>query len=431
MRPEDLDQYYGRIPATYGVELQFLIPVLVEGQPDPHPDDGRQVLTVQPGTAEYEISRQVIDNVLIVLRGVARVPAWKHLGGILPHARVIAAMEEESQSIARRAQYSQWVVESAPDLLLRRDPFEHHYTWIGVKIRSSKRDSTLPGHFDPIANAIVALRQYFRLRLAPSTSLMVHIGEKERDSDSYEMCPVWLRVFCTLWWFVETHVFLLSHHSRRINGKCLPLTRHSRLNTMNDEELAEEIEDGLQGADFAYLHERMHHIVPTCILSRRERDEAEFIWRAKDTNALVHQLLVHKLELVAMDDTGRLEADATLGRGSLGFQGFCEGAQPNPSMHNDGETGTIEFRNMEGTLDPALILNWVIVLIRLFDLSRRGNTSDIMAIIEKSRGAYGGLPLLRDLGLEEQAAYFQNKVNHPNNISETFENLFVDAYPHA
>ncbi|XXG98174.1 hypothetical protein Hte_004495 [Hypoxylon texense] len=429
-----VEGYYKRTPVTYGVELQFLFPVLFAGQPDPHPNDGRQVLVVAPGTLEYQIQKLVIDMILVVLRQVARVPAWRHLGGIYPNARVIAAMEEESQSIVRKERYAQWVVEAAPELLLRRDPYINRYKWVGIKVKSSKRDTTFTGHFDPIADALVALRRFFRLRLAPSTSLMVHIGEKERDSDSYDLCPVWFRKFCTLWWFVERPLFLLSHHSRRINGKCLPLTKHSILHTMDNEQLAEAIEDGFQRNEFAPLYEQMHYILPETVLTQREQDEVEFIWRAKDTKQLVHQLLVQKMELVAMADEGRLEPDPLLGIGSLGFQGFCEGAVPNnPSAHNDGETGTIEVRNMEGTLDSTLILNWVTVLVRLYDLARRGHTGDIMSIIYKSKGVYGGLDLLRDLGLPDQVEYFQAKVNRPNYMLERFDNLFVgpSRYPSA
>ncbi|KAI1774986.1 hypothetical protein F4818DRAFT_57469 [Hypoxylon cercidicola] len=426
---EFLDQYYKRGAITYGVELQFLVPVLVKGQADPHPNDGRFVLVVEPNTSYEDISRYVVNNTLLVLRQGARVPAWTHLGPPYPKKAALEAMDEESQAVARMPKYSQWVVEAVPNLLLRRDPFDKNYTWVGIKVKSSKRDSTSPGHFDPIGNVIVALRRNLRVRVAPSTSLMVHIGERLHDIDSYEMCPSWFRVFCTLWWFVETHVFLLSHHSRRRNGKCLPLKEHSRLHTMDDEELAEELADGIQGADSAHLYQQMHSILPTTQISNREQDEVELIWRAKDAQTLTRLLLVDKIELVAMDGTGVFKPNPTLGRGSLGFQGFCEGADPhNARKHNDGETGTIEFRNMEGTLDPLLILNWVTVLIKLYEISRRGKTRDIMAIIAKSRDSYGGLPLLRDLGLEEQAAYFQTKVNHADSIPETLENLFIGAY---
>ncbi|KAI1762948.1 hypothetical protein GGR53DRAFT_521308 [Hypoxylon sp. FL1150] len=424
-------QYYKTIPITYGVELQFFIPVIIGDKPDPHNSDGRTddrfVRRFKAGedSRPETVVNQVINDIVVALRIVSQVETWTYPGPPYPKRAVVEAMDQEAQSILRGGAYSQWVVEAAPALALRRDRFSDIYTWVAVKVKSSKRNSTIEGHFDPIAKVIFTLRWAFRLRLPSTTSLSVHVGELTRDIDSYETCPVWFRRFCTLWWFIETHIFLLSHWRRRRNGKCLPLTQHSVLKRMSDEELARELEKGHQGASFAHLYEQMHYIMPSAI-TKRERDEVEFIWRAKDAKTLCQKLLVHKVELVNMGfGNDFLAMNHVEGRGSLGFQGFCEGADAYSSRkNNDGETGTIEFRSMDGSLDPELIYHWVTLLIRLYDISRRGKTSDIMGIIARTQNSYGALPLMRDLGLHEQHAFFEAAMNSPDK-GETMDNIIL------
>ncbi|KAI6085875.1 hypothetical protein F4821DRAFT_239794 [Hypoxylon rubiginosum] len=431
MSPAHLEQYYKTIPITYGVEFQFLMPVLIgNDQEDPHNTDGRvdnryvRRFTGNDDTSPEAISNQIVEDVMLTLRVYALVPTWRYVGPPYPKRAVIEKMDEEAQSLTRNEAYSQWVVEATPSLLLREDPFDSKYTWVGVKVRSNKRNSTIGGHFDPIVRVIYALRNVFRIRVPSTTSLSVHIGELARDSDTYENCPVWFRVFCTMWWFIETHMFLLSHYSRRTNGKCLPLREYSKLKRMSDEELASALEKGHQGADFAWLYQRMHYIMPARIFTREMR-EIEFIWRAKDAKTLVQMLLVNKMALLDMHGEGNFAMDHTEGRGSLGFQGFCEGADPTSARkNNDGETGTIEFRSMDGSLDPELVYNWVTLLIRLYDICRRGKTTDIIGIIARTQHGYGALPLLRDLGLTEHAAYFEAHVPQAEKV-ETLENLFL------
>ncbi|KAI2606566.1 hypothetical protein GGR54DRAFT_620675 [Hypoxylon sp. NC1633] len=443
----DSDLYWHRYPITYGIELQFLVPVLAKGRSDPHPHETRRAIVVDEGASLHDIHGQVTGIILDIIRSQG-IPAWTHLGPPFPLYEMVKTFEQESQAVSQLPEYSQWVVEVTEDLLdlLRgKDPFQDMYTeWVGVKVRSSKRDSSWENHFDQIGNVIRALRNTLRIRPAPTSTLSVHVGEARRDIDVYETGPVFLRNFCTMWWFVEDHIQSLAHPSRREHPDCQPLRKNSKLATMSDYKLESYLErGGMDDVDFGHYYKMMNYITPFGCLLRREQKEIESIWRSRGAKKLTRKMEVWTVEMIDMDDVNsptpggkkRRERHDIRGRGSVGFQGFCEGARktiPTLRQHNNGETGTLEFRSMESTLDPQLIFHWVAVVMRLFDFCRRGNTSDIMAVIVKAarRNTYTGIQLLEDIGIPLQARYFERKIStHGVPNTETMETLFVPPYP--
>ncbi|KAI1371710.1 hypothetical protein F4677DRAFT_288758 [Hypoxylon crocopeplum] len=419
-----------RSPITYGVELQFLVPVLAASQTDPHPNETRKAVIVQDGCSYEDAVQIVAHTVLYILRAGAGVPAWTYLGPPYPTPVEVSMMDQESQAVSNMPDYSQWVVEASEDLVPLHDKVSSDYTWVGVKVKSSKRNSREASQFDQIGNVIKVLRSNLRMRLAPTTSLMVHAGERRRDIHVYTMGPKFLRVFCTLWWVLEKHILSLVHPSRLDHFACKPLTKYSRLSKMTSEELRDYLlTEGMHRGTFEIFYNQMHSIVPITSMIRRETDEIECIWRCVDAEEIAQKMEVDVYQLIKMHLTGRREPWLTWGRGSIGFQGFCEYAWPESlKKHNDGETGTIEFRSLQGTLDPLLIANWLAVVIRLYDFAHRGNTDDIMAIIQRSVASrYTCIDLLEDLGLPEQAKYFKKEIgSHTRDITnESMDSLFV------
>ncbi|OTA57674.1 hypothetical protein K449DRAFT_449926 [Hypoxylon sp. EC38] len=424
-------QFY---PISYGVELQFLIPVIIVGKDDPHPDDSRKLIAVPEGINYAHISEVVKAAVLHCLRGTAHVPSWTYLGPPFPTREDLNAMDNESAAVSSMTAYSQWVVETDEDLLVENDAFSGIYTWVGVKVKSSKRDISWENHFDQIYNVIVALRSTFRIRLPPTTSLMIHVGEKWHDIMAYEAGTRPLRVFCTMWWLLERYVQELAHPSRSGHPECQPLKTKSRLARMSAIDLEEDIaENGMSKLNFANWYKEMHAILPTVAMSVGDIEQLECLWRSKNGKEIVRKMTVPRQKKIIMQQSGAKTGTLHFeGRGSVGFQGICEGASDIPLPHNDGHTGTVEFRSMEGTLDPLLIVQWLAVVTRLVDFARRGNTIDLMGILEKGQkydGSYSGLALLQDLGLPEQYEYFKSKVTNDKNIDitkETQETLFLD-----
>ncbi|KAI1383075.1 uncharacterized protein F4822DRAFT_91860 [Hypoxylon trugodes] len=431
-----VDEYYKRIPISYGVELQFMIPVLTAGNPDPHNDDFRKVAVVPPETT-YEQKEDIVrDEVLRILREEVGVPAWTHPGPPYPIRATVDIMDAESRAVSGMDQYSQWVVTTDRELIPKPE-FAVFYSWVGVKVRSNKRVVSWPNHFDEIAQAIVALRYNLRMRLRHTTFLSVHVGESWFDPMTYEMGPRFFRVFCTLWWFLEQHVMDLVHPSRRTSPHCQPIAEKSRLARMSGMDVSKELsEEGMFPANFKHSYEQILYIAPPSLfLHGIEWERIKTIWYAEDADTICQKMTVPVTKEITMSIPagGDTTFFRTESRGSVGFQGFTKNATPEDRCsHNDGETGTVEFRCMEGTLDPLLILNWLAVVIRIYDFSRRGNTADIKALIQRARGAvpYDGLQLLEDLGLPEQFEYFQEKIrNHWKEIDiDHGHDMFVGRY---
>ncbi|KAI1073654.1 hypothetical protein F5B20DRAFT_498033 [Whalleya microplaca] len=408
------------IAITYGVEWQFLIPTLTKDQQDPHPNDSREVI-VCPDNDHFTVAKAVRGAVLATLSNV-QVQAEG-----LPIFQRNVATSTVPQKDPSTPPYSRFVVEIDQDLVPHPDKFPGSYTWVGVKVKSNIRNTNLPDHFDQIGHVSIALRNTLRVRLAPTTSFMVHIGEERRCSQEYNSGPLFLRRFCMLWWFIEPLIESLAHPSRATHPMCLSLRQHSYIRYTRSEELTQEW--GCN-KNFAPLYTYMHQMFPHVLRGGRLETEIESIWRSVDAKSLARKMSVQIWELDTMETTGAQVPYPTWDTGSVGFHGFCEGALPeNTRPHNDGRTSTIEFRTLESTLDPLLIIHWLAVLVRLFDFSRRAPPSDILAIICQSTSDYTAMELLRNLGLEEQVYYFSDKkVSDRFSNSESKENSFVPPY---
>ncbi|OTB05549.1 hypothetical protein M426DRAFT_10594 [Hypoxylon sp. CI-4A] len=436
-----LDAYYERAPMTYGIELQFLVPVLEGDEKDEFSDDPRKVLVVEKDAQLEVVEKAVSDAILLTLRTKAQVPAWTHLGPPYPNREIVNKLDSESQALWPEQPYSQWVVQVDRDLEFPTDI--GRYKWVGIRVKSNRRFLTQASHFDQIGKVIVALRNEHRLRLAPSTSLNIHVGQFAHNYDSYALAPRLLRMFCTLWWLIEKQIFELVHPSRYNHLDCQPLRLSSNLAKMSSQELDKELkEGGMSEINYTGWYNQMHYILPSSN-SVDQRRQVESIWRAKDSKAITEKMLV--LAPRSFETPSAKGKMLMFWRGSIGFQGFCEGALPFLSRlpHNDGRTGTLEFRCMQGTLDPLHIAHWLRVVTRLYDFSRRGNTADIMGILHKALGVvdgpegvkeYSGLELLRDLGLPDQADYFTSFVQEYKSledswrIRETKERFFVPPH---
>ncbi|KAI0000611.1 hypothetical protein F4779DRAFT_635669 [Xylariaceae sp. FL0662B] len=414
--------YRDLIPITYGIEWQFLVPVLIQGQRDPHPRDSRNV-TVCANNDYLTITQAARDAVADVLKNKAKVPITMP-SVVPPELRALGIVADSDRTIVP---WSRFVVDVDQALVPENDPFSKTYNWVGIKVKSNKRNTSLPDHFDQIGNVAIALRNTLRIRLAPTTSLMVHIGEDRRERREYESGPRFIRVFCMLWWFLEPFLESLAHPSRATHPKCLPLRENSRLFHTRQEELTR---NGLPDPEFEPLRQYMHQTFPYMLRGGRLEAEIESIWRSVDGKSLARKMSVLTTKNVRMRVTGAISQVPTWNTGSVGFHGFCRGALPeNSRVHNDGDTSTIEFRTMESTLDPMAILNWLAVLVRLFDVSRRAVPADILAIIYKATSLYDILDLLRDLNLEEQAKYYSEKaVLDRIPVEESIDNLFVAPY---
>ncbi|KAI0376280.1 hypothetical protein F5Y04DRAFT_292826 [Hypomontagnella monticulosa] len=400
---------------TYGIEFQFLVAVVRNGDEDPHPRDTRGFVRWQPGSDYGALQKTIVDIILNNVIRAARFRAWTYNGPPYPDWDLVRRMDLASQSVAAGLAYTQWVVVADEDSLWFPGQIDDSpYGWIGVKVKTNKRNTNRINHFDRVAHFCTGIQHALRIRTLPSSSLMIHVGEEFFDIMEYEMIPRSLRVFCTLWWFLESRIMALAHPSRHDHVRCRALRDFSVLAHTSNREL-ERItqESSMSEMNWASCwQDQMRSIMPRNRLSLREEAEVEFIWRVAEAKRLCQMLEVYTVEFVKMPVTGTREPQPILGRGSIGLQGICENAWPeSPDRNNDGHTGTIEFRFMQGTCDPLLTAHWLAIVTRLFEISRSGSDYSIMALIFKCsrpHTKYSSIELLFDLGLFDQVQVFRD-----------------------
>jgi hypothetical protein len=94
-------------------------------------------------------------------------------------------------------------------------------------------------------------------------------------------------------------------------------------------------------------------------------------------------------------------------RGTIGFRRLL------PAGKTGGNTKTIEFRQMQASLDPEHIINWVRVCVAIVDFARLSTAASfktLMTKIVRAGPAYTGIDFLKDLNLHAEADFFQRKV---------------------
>ncbi|KAI1086199.1 hypothetical protein F5B19DRAFT_480135 [Rostrohypoxylon terebratum] len=157
------------LPITYKMEFRLLIPVLLDDQPDPHPDDPRLVLRVAENTDYTLIEMIVQHHVSMILQEQCQVFATTHLGTSYPP---IEALDIDPQ----------WIVATQNDSELESvdsdDPLAKLYTWVGVKVESSKWNMSCGDHSDQINEVMQVLCKNLRMRLPYETTLFLEVGEE-------------------------------------------------------------------------------------------------------------------------------------------------------------------------------------------------------------------------------------------------------------
>ncbi|KAI0893800.1 hypothetical protein F4806DRAFT_474460, partial [Annulohypoxylon nitens] len=101
-------------------------------------------------------------------------------------------------------------------------------------------------------------------------------------------------------------------------------------------------EDEMHPASFAEMYQQTQYIIPAL-----PSDVVQSLWKAKDAATICQKLSV---------PMSRCKSQVE-GKGSIGFVGYCRnGLEYLIISHNNGHTRTLEFRCMEDTLDPLLIV---------------------------------------------------------------------------
>ncbi|KAK8069058.1 hypothetical protein PG994_005674 [Apiospora phragmitis] len=341
---------------TFGVEIEFLTPVIEGSNEDPHPADPRQVFRVSKCDSNNYF--WIHDLSCFILKDLQKIPDLTVEGEgedeyVAPHDNV------QVYDHWRLIRDSSVQISTKPGSPGSRFPAYH---WDGKEVTSEVLSSTDPDNVRKITEVCRAIRSH-RVHLNENTSVHIHVG---CGDDGFTLTTV--KKVITLLWFADAKLFDLHHPSRLGNLYCRPISEYSRLTEVDHTGILGTVDP--EGLDQMAQH--FPEIMETM-------DEGAY--RSK---------YIQLKQMWGSDET--FHAPGRTG----------------------GNTNTFEFRHMAGSLDPEHILHWAHVCIGIVDFARNTDAPAFREQVSKflhPPPGYGGVEVLEDLGLAEEAQFFRSKVD--------------------
>ncbi|KAL0935990.1 uncharacterized protein CTRU02_208205 [Colletotrichum truncatum] len=346
-------------PYTFGIEVEFLVPYSHENTPDPYPSDPRWVYRYNPDADQHDPSEDA--------RTVSHSGNAEYLAKMLNKAghfsvtlyRLLDACNDiegdRAQALATLAKssglnmrlvdkvepmFQTWLAQPDFSLSSFHSGFLGYSGGItGVELCSPiLRDQQTD--FDKIVNIVKLVRNSMRPMLNPTCGFHVHVGNVRNFS------LLSLKRIVTLIWAADPILYSLVHPSRRENAYSIPPRKGSKL--ANNQDLPPYSDVWNLRRDKLHELEIESHVPMDKIPDRLQREIYQ-IWSAVNERVLI------------------------------GLVGSPVGARTGISLHRikpveDMDTenpaatvyeGTIEFRCLEGTLHPELIVQWVKLLLAI------------------------------------------------------------------
>ncbi|KAI6085490.1 hypothetical protein F4821DRAFT_279282 [Hypoxylon rubiginosum] len=199
-----------RPPLTFGVELEFLVPYLYEGEPDVH----RDIVGLPPP--------------IRLPRGLTGNQTDEAIHGAIRDLFRDNKIPVDLQPIPYKSDFerdalhrnSVWIVTN--DLTIEEHS-ESDSKFVGVEINGPV-ELDEPEAFRVINHVREVLLRNVRVRVNPSCGLHVHVG-----TGSERFTPSSLRRICSLVWAAEHLLVKLNHPSRTINDTCKPRRYYSNI----------------------------------------------------------------------------------------------------------------------------------------------------------------------------------------------------------
>ncbi|KAK8044619.1 hypothetical protein PG993_004643 [Apiospora rasikravindrae] len=368
---------------TFGVEIEFLAPVIEVFEDDPHPVESREVLRVSkcdPNNYEW-----IADLSCFFLKSLQKIPDLAVEGEdgdeyVAPHDNVLI--------------YDHWRLIGDSSVQICTKPGSPGsqfpaYHWDGKEVTSEVLSSTDPDHVRKVTEVCRAIRSH-RVHLNENTSVHVHVG---RGDEGFTLTTI--KKIITFLWFADVMLFDLHHPSRLKNLYCRPISEYSRLTEVDYTGITGTVDpEGLK---------QMSRHVPEILATmddgayRNKYKQLNQMWGRDEITNIAKSMLIKKTAINLVQP-----------RGSVGFRRFM------PQGKTGGNTNTFEFRHMAGSLEPEHILHWAHVCIGIVNFARNSDASafreQISKFLDPSAG-YGGVEVLEDLGLAKEAKYFRSKTD--------------------
>ncbi|KAI1205503.1 putative amidoligase enzyme-domain-containing protein [Annulohypoxylon truncatum] len=344
---------------TFGIELEFMVPILRSGLIDPFPED-RRPLFKYPAYSDIDIL------VLDVIEGACDIPFRLELED---------KFRRPSSNVIR---YDMWRLIKDHSLKFQKVD-RHEHTWVGREITSEVFNSDEPKDYtEKITKVCHAIRQ-LRVHLNQTTSVHVHVG---LGDEPFSLLTI--KKAMTLILLADDMLMGLHHPARRESPHCRLISLCSELGRWLPE-FARDKKNILKES----LEQRMGEFVPDIPAAKQT------LQATKSFKELARM----------MDDPVH---DWGYYRGSVSFARFL------PDEDDvGGNTQTIEFRQMAGCLEPGEIIHWAKVCIAIVDFARLSDAGRYKGLLKKlmpEDSTFSAFDLLLELGLVEEEKYFRAKV---------------------
>ncbi|RDW59524.1 hypothetical protein BP6252_12611 [Coleophoma cylindrospora] len=355
---------------TFGIELEFVLATVPAGNPDPHPEDPRQVYFHDPNEPANPPSTPS-TFIYTILKHVAQTLTQHHV----PAIPILKRSQTTSFS-------HNWLVKTDASIQ-PPDPtsalYPYAYRWYAVEVVSPayyhKRTTT-----DACRKVIRILREQYRMVVNSSCGLHVHVGNGLDGLNG-----TWLRnLMAVLWTFEPQLESLFPAHRKPRPGQGaefnFALSCASVLAAQAD---AQTIGEGRTLAWLTAQQKREWGLEQ--ILA--QRDEAELCaLMASQYGAAIKCLPYHIQGLNPRDKSAGVE----------------------------GSKKTIEFRQHEGTMDEEAVVMWVETVVMIVEFARDVREETVLAWLREcvrlEEGRFGVVRFLLAIGACLQARYYGKKV---------------------
>ncbi|ETS77884.1 hypothetical protein PFICI_09946 [Pestalotiopsis fici W106-1] len=363
-------------PLTFGIEMEFLMPMLHQKDEDPDPHDPRPIFRAHNDDDVHFPEK--IDAFLM-----------DHLGSLAGDGITLRdeANDEFIEPHDNVVKYDAWRIIMDSSVKAGAEAKYKAYVWAGKEITSEVLRTTDPDAYYKIMVLCRAMRN-IRVHLNDSCGLHVHIG---RGDDGLSLKT--MKKFSVLAWISDAILLDLQHPSRWDNSYCKKMSLYARLSDGHVTRGQGDLEARL---DNAQREDALRHIPDS--LEGLLLHKVKCIWATTSLEELA----------ILMGNTSDIHARNPMRaavRGTFGYRRFL------PAGKTGGNTNTIEFRQMVGSLDPQHINNWVKLCVGLVDFARLSTADEFCSLVaEASKGRYNFAQMLRDLKLGQDVPFWSNKV---------------------
>ncbi|KAH8194271.1 hypothetical protein TruAng_011559 [Truncatella angustata] len=358
-------------PLTFGIELEFLVPMLKPLKHERSPPDPRPIFHAEDFD-EGDPADPFNKFIFPALQAVDGIQVRDHFTDVFAYP------------LTSIPKYDAWRL--IDDFSVKPGHGREYspYEWAGKEVTSEVLKADDAGYPKKITDVCRAIREC-RVHLNSSAGVHVHVGHGD---DGFSLKT--LKRVATIMWLMDSRLLYLHHPSRRDNANCELLSKISKLS---------HTQEGKPAADpGGRYHRIMDENVPTDIWPALHA-KLQQIWFASDIEQIAH----------LMSDRTPPDSMRAISRGTVGFRRLIS------TGRNRVNINTVEFRQMAGSLEPDHIIQWVKVCLAIVDFARHSENDSFKSVVRSAsmqpeENTYFALDFLNDIGLYLGVPFWAEKL---------------------